>query len=320
MPKYSPLSWSFSRHNQREACARQYFFNYYAVAEGWKPNATKLSKRAFQLKQLSGYHGWKGDLVHRAIAYYLQTNRVHQVQAKKANFTRAVKKATDYIDIVATSEWAQSIDHLNNPEAFPPTKRHFVLKEHFDGKGGRYAEQSFFDNMLDEVVDQTVVALDWLRDDMKKGDKVLTTEVLSEYRGLGPVPAWVKLDLVVERKNGDLHNIDWKTGRVKEQHALQMAVYWHYLCATYGKELPEVETTLVYLSSVAATPIPVDTPTFADMSSVEDFAQRSMVAQKKLLSNPKTNTPLPVDNFPICDTTRECSVCNWCNYRSICKD
>jgi len=117
-------------------------------------------------------------------------------------------------------------------------------------------------------------------------------------------------------QNGHWHIIDWKSGKQKDEHMIQVGIYalWAHLKHNVAPE--NITVSVEYLQHNVRTEQAVDAALLQDTlmhmrESVQDM-------QQFLVDNDlQKNVALPIDEW---DMAYEPFLCHRCNFYELCKD
>lgn len=304
------FSWSFSRHSMLATCARRYYFQHYASWGGWERDAPPEVREIYRLKQLTSRPGWKGTVIHDAIADALRRARagrpVEDVDACVASVLESMRR-----------DYRESRDDVARRTG--DFKHHVRFLEHEQDEGRETESQrrawkeaagdvetglrNFFGSRLHAHL-RSLGPADWVE---------------IEEAGAPPgsfhvdgVKVWVKLDCAY-RDGGRIVVVDWKTGRRSSSLTpVQLATYALYVADLTGRPPEDVRAREVNV--VLAESREHDVGAEA-LDAFHELLTRSVSRMRSLLADPAENVPRPAAEFAFTEDERDC---RWCNYRSVC--
>ena len=312
------LSYSNSRASLfYDGCKRQYYLQYYGSWDGWNRSADKQRKDAYFLKKLTGMYAWAGSLVHEAIAdllkHFKSTGKIMTPEQLK---DRAYSKMK--------SQWSESQRRVKDRIA-----KQFGLKEHeynenvtpkfrkmirdrvLNGIDAFYTSE-LFDEILESEPN------DWLYidDNSFPTFRVNTDEIDLKVFSIP--------DFARRKKDGTIVIYDWKTGKPKDEHRKQLALYSMYAVSKWNVTPASVEIVLFYTGSG-------DVVRETVRAEVVDKAREQVKKFVKDISqyldgeNPEKNKPKKkvvdgrqTDDMDLWPLTDDTSDCKWCNFERIC--
>jgi CRISPR/Cas system-associated exonuclease Cas4 (RecB family) len=286
-PERRAFSWSVSRHDTFQTCARRYFFSYYAAQDD--PEIRRL-------KRLSALPLWAGSVVHDTIEGFLKSHdALPSPEEQEAIVRTAVHEGM-------LAEWRQS-------EAGPDG---FRLFEH------EYAQP--VDQEDKKILVTTVMRSlrnffksPTLREAFAAGrERWLTVEDLVSFH-VGPTEVFLRMDLAYRDRQGQVVIVDWKTGRGEGRfNEVQLAGYALYAAEKGWVSAPEeLRTELAYLVIPRYVRRKVDEK---KLRHARSFIEKSASRMRSLLLDPDANLAR-FEDFAMIDRPR---VCRRCNYRRLC--
>jgi len=294
------FSWSFSRKNIFETCARQYYFNYYGSHNGWNTAPGTLSHEVYKLKKMTNQWGWLGSVVHKGIAEYLN----YHLSGKELDLDK-------WIEETLRTGWQQSLD----TEGYRPA-RVTKLYEHCVEDKFKFAGD--LEKIITDAKDLANVMKDSLL--LVSAKRALAADNSAWYSveqmnflHIEGVKVWAVMDFAFMSDKGKLCVVDWKTGKKKEAHKLQLAVYAAYVNKTWGIPLEDIYLIDYYLK----------TDEVVQHNVIEEDVEklRVLIAQSSddmcNLIVPG-NIALPIENFKKVSEDLTKPPCSWCNFRQLC--
>ena len=332
-PNGPPFSWSTSRQNTYEKCARQYWYQYYGYWGGWSNREYELHQyeedaRAINfLKNRSNVPSWTGDIAHRHIGAMLAGTSVEEAKKSSRN--------------EATMSWNVSASKANDAQAQKkmPPKEHLFLEHLSEDPDQDQLDDSieFIDEILDVVAESGLV--EQFQDargngrytfnettDVEKSDWDTMTFSLPVGSGK-KTKVFSMLDCVIETKENTFKIIDWKTGHAPQDESptdqLKLYTIWlHEKIKTFRKNRsPEdcrIEAYSIYL------PKHKEIGGMISMGTVEETRQKvhSQVHHLYQLHNELVDESgyLNKGLRQTCTSSPSKAICSYCNWKSICPD
>lgn len=295
------FSWSPTRAGKLEECARLYFWSYYGSWKGWESDAPAEVREAYRLKKLTNRWGWSGDIVHQGIKMAAKSYRA------KRDFDPS--GIVEWARITMRGELAYSRTTKRtrkNPREFWGLLEHEydedIPPEEWAGLWDRTEAnlRAFFASHWPTTL-RELAPEDWLDVDVGKED--------FPSFDLDGVKVYSSPDLVV-RMRGAVTVVDWKTGKPKDEHRDQVALYGLGVQAKHGFR-PDFGI-LVYLAQGDEPSISI---TQESLAAFRMKLQLGIAEGRSYLAAPP-NDPLPIDCFPMTDELRKCERCA---FRRLCK-
>lgn len=299
------FSWSRSRHDTLEVCARRYFWRYYRSWKGWEEDAEPEARRAWVLKKLTGLRAELGRSLHR---------RAFEVGFRVAQGLEG--PGADTLETRTREELNRVVVASRDRAAFlAGPARHPFLRSAWYGDGPESAEIETVRERLGpahrRLADHPIWAsiaggeLEVLHLD----DPDVPPEPDFDLDG---VPVYAEPDLVLRRRTDDRHVVvDWKSGREREDDLWQVALYGLYLRET--RRIRASVGRVEYLASGESRELELEPPV---LDRAEQRARASLREMRELLEDPGENRPRSREAFPMVDRR---PVCRWCDFYELCE-
>jgi hypothetical protein len=315
-PLENRLTWSKSRGETLEHCARKYWWTYYGSWGGWSGDAPAEAREAYVLKNLHSRWTWVGDVVHRTIERILR--RIARPRPPEGEFD------------------------LHEPgEASPDPDVEAVLKgvtdlmraQYADSRDGRYRlDPKRITGLVEHEYAAAVPASEWREMNRRALDAVrrfLLSESFARIRATDPAtwlpfetldsfdfegtPVWVALDFARRTPEG-AEVWDWKTGEDRpEANRLQMLGYAMYLEAKHGVPATRVEGRLFYVSTGTVAEVRAS-EAMLEQGRAEIRASIAEMKRRLAASTAGGGDPQKLA-FPM---TEDLSRCALCSFRRLC--
>ncbi|MGN0867767.1 MAG: RecB family exonuclease [Oligosphaeraceae bacterium] len=314
-PLVNDLTWSVSRSRLFRSCPRAYYYQYYGAWGGWSHQAPPRARLLYQLKQMTSFPLWGGDVVHKLIKETLlafretrETPVLSQLQEQaRAALNRGWKESRN-------GEWKQNPKGKTN------------LFEHYYAEEGESVSQEKIQDLRSKVFDAmegflscgVLDALAPLPPEQWKSVDALDTFVAGELPPAGDAPAmplkvWCALDLAYQDSQGILHVLDWKTGAEhRDELRLQLSCYALYARKTWDVPLERISLEGVFLNDAGRTSRYEISP--ETLEHAQEQILKSAGAMRAKLQDPVQNAAQEED-FPCASDTRQC---RWCPFRKVC--
>ncbi len=303
------FSWSFSASEDFDECRRRRYWSKYAMWGGWGEGATELQKTAYRLSKMANRFSILGDAVERAVMWVL---RQKQAGCDATVDGAYEAEAKPYLNRC----WAESKKQLwrQNPKAC------CCLREHYYGELDAAREK--------EAVGQMIVrAKTCIRNFMESvlpriGGIPREQEVPVARAGAGSAESFlyegIKVYAIPDHvyNDGELTHIhDWKSGREKESHNDQLALYALWANARHGRAPENIRTHIEYLASGRTATVAV---TAERIEQVKERIRASAdeMAEYLVEGDRARNEPLPAEEWEL---TAGRGACRNCNFLELCK-
>lgn len=299
------FSWSRSRHDTLDVCARRYFWRYYRFWKGWEDDADPEARRAWVLKKLTGLRAELGRSLHRRafevgfkVAQGLEAPGPDQLEARtREELNRVVAASRDRSTFLAAPSrrpFLRSAWYGDGPEEGEIE----TVRERLGPTHRRLAEHRVWEEVREGSLE--VLHLD---------DPDVPPEPEFELDG---VPVYAEPDLVLRRCDDDRRVVvDWKSGGKREDDLWQVALYGVHLRETGG--VGSATGRIEYLASGDHRELELEP---AVLDRAEALARESIGGMRELLEEPARNRPRSRDAFPMVDRR---PVCRWCDFYELCE-
>jgi hypothetical protein len=299
MEGYPPFSWSWSRSELLDTCARAYYHRYYSGHGGYSRSATPLARRAYALKHLTTLELTLGSAIHECAA---KCARACRDRAPLPTMHELREFVRSRLNTVALAR--DPVTFLNAPRRRPmlaPVYYHGLLSD---------------------------VAIACTKARMEAClENVVASPVWGELRGVDPSrivipdePACVNINEVVTYLVPDLVYyrdgwviVDWKTGRPRDSR-MQAWVYGLFIEHVLGVS---DKTCTAHVHNLLVGHAETYEIGDAELEQARAFIRGSVGRMQELLRNCDSNEPLDIGKFtPARNPTR----CTKCNFLELCAD
>jgi CRISPR/Cas system-associated exonuclease Cas4 (RecB family) len=315
------LTWSKSRGETLDHCARKYWWTYYGSWGGWAHDAAAEAREAYVLKNLHSRWTWVGDTVHRAI------ERVLRGLGQRG----APAGGLDLRDEAAGANGSREVDL----EAVLRTVTDSMRSQYVDSRDGRYrAAPKRIVGLVEHEYAAPVPASEWKEMNRRALDAVtrfLSSETFARIRASDPAtwlpfetldsfdfegtPVWAALDFARRTEDGGAEVYDWKTGEDRpEANRLQMLCYAMYVEARHGIPATNVVGRLVYVSTGTVAEVRA---TAEELEAARGTIRASIAEMRRRLATGSAGAPEPSKlAFPMTDDLARCA---HCAFRRLCE-
>lgn len=301
---YPDFSWSASRHQQLQECARRYFWDKYGYWEGWDEDAAPDAWLAYRLKKLTNLDFVVGNAIHRR-AYEL-TERAREGRDLPPADVLRQRSRRELKEIYGADRDA----FVRDP------KYHPMLHGFYYRAGPEEKAIERVRNKLNQCLPH-LRALDlWEKIQAWKVRVPFVSnpderpEPTIEVQSTG---VYANPDLVLqEAAEGTYTVVDWKTGQPRERHERQIAVYGLFVRERF--EVVECRGRIVYLIDGSSRIVDLTPEVFEE---TEAWIADSVEQMRGYVADPEVNQPKPKSAFPL---TQDRWECKWCNFFELCEE
>jgi len=297
MPPPKGFSWSASRGRVLEDCPRAYFFQYYLALGRVETGDRERIREAKRLKKLKTVPMWIGSSVHDAVEKMLREAR----DGQPADLDRSID------EMIATMrrDYRESFGDVSGGTRFLEHEYgHDVPNERWrrDTSDAKAMVSAFS-------------AMPYLEEVRAAGrERLLALENLEQWYFEG-VPIWVRIDLAYRAADGEVHILDWKTGRMQRgQNPLQMTGYAAYAEKAWGVAPEELAVREVYLRQADDSAEKWCTIDAGALEEARNGIRASVDEMLQLLRDPKSNVAHEPDFEPLPEPRK----CGRCFFQGIC--
>lgn len=281
------FSWSVSRHDSFQSCARRYYYAYYVAPE---------DEEVHRLKRLSALPMWAGSVVHETIETLLKERD-------------ALPSETEQEAIVKAAVFERMLADWRDSESGSPR---FRLFEHeyaqpVDAEDKRIVVGTVMRSLRNFFRSPT------LAEALRAGrSRFLSVEDLAGF-DVGGTPVRLRMDLAFRDPDGRVLIVDWKTGRAEGRfNEVQLVGYALFAARQGWVESPEeLVTELAYLQTSRYVRRSVDGKA---LERAQAFIEKSISRMKDRLLDPLANSAR-LEDFPMIDRPQ---TCRRCNFRRLC--
>lgn len=294
------LSWSVSRQGQFDGCKRQYYYARYGSWGGWESGADPSRRELYVLKQMTGLYALAGDAVHVVIEQWFNG----QLGGSQGGVEDLQKAARERLN----RAWKQSMDPARPWERDPKSFSRLVEHEYNE------VTTTLTDRIRDRVnvcIENffSMGALEAARSS-DPSDR-LSVETMGKFRQ-DEVDVYAVPDLAF-RKDGEIHILDWKTGRPTPKHLEQLKTY-----VLYGMDKGWATSAEDFvLHAVYLLPAEVKTlrPSADDLEETRARIRAGIESMRAMHFDPWEDdhdlSGFPTDGAP--------GECRWCSFRRVCE-
>lgn len=253
----SRFAWSPSRQRTWDECRKRYWFTYIAGYERGNP---ELRDKVWELKKLTKMIFWKGNLIHEAVS--------QQIKRAKLGINMGIKSAEMLI--------AAEVAGMKKGKA----NKFVEIVNGFEIADGD------FDLVLEEAKHQVGQFFElWPR---WEGVEIVVVEE-NEIFDLDGVPVNMKIDFQVKTFDEVFINVDWKTGKTREEETDNSEAIGTYILGTMIKNAVSAEAVsgeLIYLRSGKIF------PTFRTDEQIQEL-RSSIIKRGKIMLSVRDEKDLP---------------------------
>ncbi len=299
------FSWSFSAAADFDTCRRRRYWSKYAMWNGWNRNASAIQQAAYRLSKMDTRYTLRGRAVEDAIMWVL----------RRQQEGRAVTAEEAYQEIarpMLNTAWQDSKKQRWRENA----KRHVCLHEHYYPQFLPEAQKDWptqlaaetrqcIENFIQKVLPRLA--------HVKPSQEIPVgtpqgggTPESFDYHGvlIYAIPDYVYTE-------GDVwHIVDWKSGRARDSHRDQLAVYGLWAKEKHGVPPGQVRIHLEYLLGGESE---THALTEEDLQMVHERIGSSVAEMSEYLVDfdRKANRPLPKDEWELASDPRSCLSCSF---------
>lgn len=292
------LRWSVSRARRLDVCARRYYLHHYASVGGKRAAPGTLAREAYILKQLSNRYMWVGNIVHSLAEFALTTWRrggdvdVEDLIEKGDRRMRAEFSTSAARQFLARpGEAFGLVEHAYNEPV--PVEAWREIRARMER-----CVRHFYTLPIVKTA-RGLLPLDWL-----------ALETIGSFP-LGGATIVVVPDVAWRSAKGQVILVDWKSGKVGEADAFQLAVYGLFAHRVWGPPEANVVAHDVYLDGGEVRSFEL-TP--ADLEAAEHRIVASVTRMQALTAR-QQGQAVDAERFA---KTEDLTACSHCSFRRLC--
>jgi CRISPR/Cas system-associated exonuclease Cas4 (RecB family) len=298
------FSWSFSAAHDFEECRRKRYWGKYGMWGGWDKQAEPVARKAYQLNKMDNIYSLQGTAAEEAVMWALrELQKGREVDAEKAYQMIARP--------LLNKGWQESKKGVWR--ASP--KKHCCLREHYYKEWDADTEKQ----KTQAVIEHTRSCLaHFIERVWPRLQKITRSDEIPvagpgggdpEHFMYGGVKIYAIPDYVYTIDD-QFHIHDWKTGRPRESHRDQLAVYGLWAKEKHGVAPNQIFVYLEYLGEGKVAPAQLDE---AELQRIHDRIDASVADMTEyLVDNDRArNQPLPKEAWDLAIDQRTCKRCNF---------
>jgi len=277
---------------------------------GWLPGAPQLARIAYRLSKMENEYSLRGQATEEAVIWILNQARTGRVPSSQEAYERA---AAPFL----RRAWRESAGEKWRQDP----KQYKCLHEHYYGTLSRDRIKEWAANIKDHVqrcIDNFILKVlpkvvdireDQLVDYHKPGDGGDPEHFLLDGIKIYAIPDFAY------RAGSDTYIHDWKSGKIRESHDIQMGVYGLWVMEKYGACPESIQVILEYLAAGKRRSCRLDE---GEIETVKDYIYRSVKHMRQYLVNGDLdrNEPLPKEAWPV---TASKALCRYCSFLELCQ-
>jgi hypothetical protein len=303
------FSWSFSAAEDFEECRRRRYWSKYAMWNGWKETAAPLRRAAYRLGKMRNRYSLLGEAVERAVLWALRQKQRGGDAATDPAYESA---ARPYLNEC----WKQSRDKLWQSDP----KKHCCLWEHYYGRIEGDAQKEMVDFITGQAkrcianfIEKVLPSLAGVKREDEVGIARVGQGGDAESFDLAGVRVYAIPDYAYWAA-GDLHIHDWKSGKPRETHSQQLAVYGLWANVKKGAAPERVHVYLQYLAEGATAH---ERLTEERLQRVREGIAGSVADMADYLEDGdiRRNAPRPAEEWEL---AADRNACRMCSFRELC--
>lgn len=302
------FSWSFSSASDFEECRRKRYWSKYGMWGGWERNATEVQRKAYQLNKMDNRFSLQGNAVEETIMWVLRQAQAGQdvtadqayEQVARPYLNRRWKESKD-------RQWAKS------------PKQYCCLREHYYGDGGGPADKEWTARVIEitrqciaHFIERVLPRLAHVRVDQ---EVAISTQGDPESFAFEGTKVYAIPDYVY-RADDQWHIHDWKSGRAKPEHKMQLALYGLWANVKHGVA---PESIFIYLEYLQEGVMAYEQVTPGILDEARDYIRTSVIDMTDYLVDADTsrNEAVSKDEWELAADPRSC---RFCNFYELCAD
>jgi hypothetical protein len=301
------FAWSWKRHQTFYECPRKLYWMQYGSWGGWESDATRETALAYRLSKIKNLAMLVGEAFHEELAGALH-------QRPPAPGPVPAKELADKMERRLLRRVGESRNR--DWKRHGPKEAAILFEDYYgDGITGAMSEAAVADlracaqGLAGSPFGRRVFSMD--PDHLKFVDpKGQFGRKRLEMDGL---VVWASPDLIASDNKGDLHIIDWKTGKQQAKANLaQVAAYGLFVAQQFETPIERITAHLVY---VRANSHQTYERLSDGVAEAKRFIAMYVADVKSRLTNVERNEARDMTRFPM---TTNLATCARCNFKELC--
>ena len=290
------FQYSHSRFRTFSECERKYYLSAYEMWDGWDRNAPPEKKLAYRLTKVASLPAWAGTIVHETITRTL-------AGSVSLDYPADLKTIQEYALNSMRRGWRQALEKRYE---IRPKGNANIFELYYGLETPIETTQILKDKVLiclENFVGSHLSKLSGI----PRQDRLETDQFTSfTINGLRVALA---IDFAY-RKDGQVHILDWKTGRRRDEHVEQVRVYALYAQSKWGVKAEDIFLHLCYLEEGSEQVVHV---TESDLRATQaTIKERAGLLESKLRGCfAASNSPLPMEDFAMTEDRWKCDRCKF---------
>ena len=303
------FSWSVSTSDDFYQCRRKRYWSKYAMWNGWKKQAKDIQRTAYQLSKMENRFTLQGTAVELSVLWTIRQERQGMQVTVDQAYAAAAKPFLNKC-------WSESRKRMweTNPKKFS------CLHEHYYPEHNPLSEKEMTFKMVAQIkqcisnfIQNQLPRLKGVKEAQEV--KVATVEsgdpesFMFEGIKIYAIPDYVYW------KGNQIYIHDWKSGKPREFHEHQMALYGMW--ANVKHKVP-VGSIHVYLEYLLSNTVQSKTLTQADFQKTSEIIRYSVAEMSEYLvdGDIHKNEPLPREDW---EMAADIDTCKRCKFYKLCQ-
>ena len=302
------FSWSHSAAGDFEDCRRRRYYSKYAHWSGWERGATPLQKTAYRLNKMTSRYGLQGQAAELAVMWMLNEHQFGRERSVDEAFNEIARPfLRRHWDESTSNAWVQRakaccLHEHYYPEFHPGTEKERMIQV---ADTIKLCLQNFKEKVLPRLAAVTP-AQEIPISVVGQGDP---ENFLFEGRKIYAIPDYVYV------QDDVWHIIDWKSGKVKEEHQQQILGYALWAKVKHGIPPERIVLSLEYLQTGESKTFTITQDDLDGMTATIHESMQDM-AQYLVDTDLDKNEAMPIEEW---DMAYDPGLCHWCKFYELCK-
>lgn len=303
------FSWSFSAANDFDQCRRKRYLSKYGSWGGWDKKAPIEAKKAYQLNKMDNIYSLQGQGAEQAVMWIIRQHQVGKIVTVDEAYETIAKP-------LYGRKWRES----RNQDWKASPKRFCCLREHYYGDWTKEEESKRAHGMVDFT--KKCISLFIERVLPRIANVRLNQELPVTTIDMGDPENFmfhgVKIYAIPDyayKLDGQLIIHDWKSGKIKNEHRDQIALYGLWAQKKWAAKIDQISCFLEYLSLGHVEHVPYAEE---DMNRVIARIDESVSDMAGYLEGNDLvkNEAIPKEEWELTENEQ---VCCRCNFFELCK-
>lgn len=302
--KWPHFSYSNGRKRTFDQCLRKYFYEYYANWNGWRWNASELSRRVYRLKKLKNMYLITGEYLHLAFKIALE-----EIKYKRTDLCDA-----NYLNTMVFDKLHSAIESSKQYNEWLKDPKKIMLMEYYYGEGVTKDIKIKIRDLVRSININFFNSDTWEQVYSENIDLLEIDKNTYEYIEIDNIRIYCMLDLLLKIDGENYLIVDWKTGKFSKKDKEQMLIYAYFISNKYKIPIENIKCRIEYLQSTEKIEFGFMND---DIEALKLDIIKDVKKMKEYILDKDIKNNIPIDMYDF-QVTDDRSNCTFCNYKELC--